>query len=116
VRPARAHAERAGRLSSQTVTLVAAHDLRPRGCRPPARARGNHARRLPYVQSVDLEPADGQYPDDVHPKYPQRFPKPKVGGGYTAHGYHVWSNRGTDGRGRGVTRPPFCIVRVENRE
>ena len=47
---------------------------------------------------MDLEPADGQYPDDAHPKYPQQFPKPKVGGGYTAHGYHVWSNRGADGR------------------
>eukprot|EP01043_Picozoa_sp_COSAG02_P013613 COSAG02_NODE_548_length_20472_cov_5.958524_3_plen_277_part_00 len=51
---------------------------------------------LPYNQNVDIMPADGQYPNDTHPKYPAKFPKPRVGGGYTSHGYHVWSNRGID--------------------
>jgi arylsulfatase A-like enzyme len=33
---------------------------------------------LPYNQNIDIQPADGQYPNDTNPKYPQKFPKPKV--------------------------------------
>ena len=36
-------------------------------------------------------PADGQYPDDEHPKYCNMTKA--EGGGYVAHGCHVWSNR-----------------------
>ena len=28
---------------------------------------------LPYNQNVDIMPADGQYPNDTHPKYPANF-------------------------------------------
>ena len=42
-------------------------------------------------QNIDLMPADGQYPDDEHPKYCNMTKA--EGGGYVAHGCHVWSNR-----------------------
>ena len=44
---------------------------------------------LPYNQNIDIMPADGQYPNDTHPKYPAKFPKPPVGGGYTSHGWEA---------------------------
>ena len=72
----------------------------PSPVRPPARAfrpstsapaRPSEASGSTDQQNVDLMPADGQYPDDEHPKYCNMTKA--EGGGYVAHGCHVWSNR-----------------------